>query len=146
MTRPGIETRSHGPLANTPPTRPMSRFKNAFNSLAKANIRILKESQIITFISLLRIKTYLFKKWLIEKMNSQFLNNTADFSFRSRRELSNDRNSSGGRQHIGKKPSLMSIIFSFFLWRGVPAVIYYHIYQPLHSGRIWHKVNFLSGF
>ena len=24
-------------------------------------------------------------------------------------------------------------------------VLLYHIYQPLHSGRIWHKVNFLSG-
>ena len=22
----------------------------------------------------------------------------------------------------------------------------YHIYQPLRSGRIWHKVNFLGGF
>ena len=27
MTQPGIEPRSPGPLANTPPTRPISRFK-----------------------------------------------------------------------------------------------------------------------
>ena len=27
MTRPGIELRSRGPLANTLPTRPMTRYK-----------------------------------------------------------------------------------------------------------------------
>ena len=44
--------------------------------------------------------------------------------------------------------SIIYLLISLYidLTLNIYAFVYvYHIYQPLRSGRIWHKVNFLSG-
>ena len=46
------------------------------------------------------------------------------------------------------KYSVNSIILKHVFWMKMIAILsqmsvkHYHIYQPLYSGRIWHKVNF----
>ena len=34
--------------------------------------------------------------------------------------------------------------FFYFLYETILFYQIYHIYEPLHSGRIWHKVNFFK--
>ena len=55
------------------------------------------------------------------------------------REVLNDEFTHTTKNKIYNKDPNVSEVLSLF------DDIFYHIYQPLRSGMIWHKVNFLSG-
>ena len=49
-------------------------------------------------------------------------------------------------ERLGEYIKVILVKLSFLNTERILAVSYNHIYQPLRSGRIWHKVNFYVEF